>query len=93
MVNYNDITHDVFNFLKYHCKYCDIVIRAGKNFCSAKCKLSYFREIRIGAWINKKTQNKRRIFELSDILNEKDLKDIIKQTESRIDKKMNKLKW
>jgi len=60
------------------------------------CKVLYFEKmngIKIGAWINKKIQNKRRIFGLSDILNEEKLKAMVKQTESRIDKKMNKLKW
>lgn len=67
MVNYyNDITEEAFEFMKYHCKHCGIEIKANKNFCSTNCKFSYFREIKIGAWINKKTQDKRRVFELSD---------------------------
>ena len=85
MVKYDNITEDAFRFLKYHCKHCEIEIRANKNFCSVKCKLLYFREITIGAWINKKTQDKRRIFGLSDILNEENLDAMVKQTENKID--------
>ena len=92
MVNYNDITEDAFRFLKYYCKRCGIEIRADKIFCSAKCKILYFREIRVGAWINKKTQDKRRIFELSDILNKEDLKAMVEQTEINIAKITNELK-
>ena len=92
MAKYNNITEDAFTFIKYHCKHCDILLRANKNFCSMKCKLLYFREIRIGAWTNRKTQSKRHIFKLSDILNDEDLKTMVKQTESSIDKKINELK-
>ena len=92
MVKYNNITKDVFRFLKYYCKRCGIEIRANKIFCSVKCKILYFREIRIGAWINKKIQDKRRIFELSDILNREDLKDMVEQTEKNIAKMTNELK-
>ena len=87
MVNYNSIIEDAFRFIKNRCKCCDILIRAGKNFCSTKCKISYFREIKIKNWINKKTQNKCRVFGLSDILSDEDLKVMVKQTISRIDKK------
>lgn len=91
MVNYyNDITEDAFRFLKYHCKHCKIEIRVNKIFCSAKCKLLYFREIRIKKWIGK-TQDKHRV-ELSDILNEEKLKAMTIQTEKNIEKKMNKLR-
>jgi len=86
---YNSITENAFRFIKNRCKHCDILIRAGKNFCSMKCKLSYFREIKIKNWTNKKTQSKRRVFGLSDILNEEDLKAMVKQTINRIDKKTN----
>ena len=88
MVNYKDIIEDSFEFLKFYCKHCGIVIRANNNFCSVKCKLAYFREIRIGSYVNKKTQNKGRIFELSDILKDNDLKAMVKQTEKNIDKKI-----
>ena len=92
MVKYNNITEDAFGFLKCQCKRCGIEIRANKIFCSTKCKILYFREIRIGTYVNKKTQNKGRIFELSDILNKEDLKDMVKQTEINIAKMMNILK-
>ena len=92
MVNYNDITEDAFGFLKCQCKRCGIEIRANKIFCSTKCKILYFREIRIGSYVNKKTQDKGRIFEVSDILNDNDLKYMVEQTEINITKMTNKLK-
>lgn len=89
MVDYNSITENAFRFIKNRCKHCDIVIRAGKNFCGTKCKLSYFREIKIKNWTNKKIQSKHHVFELSDILSEENLKAMVNQTISRIDKKTN----
>ena len=65
------------------------------NFCNDDCLNKYLdnqSEIKIKKWTNKKTQDKRRIIELSDLLNKKDLKVMVETVERNIDKKMNKLK-
>jgi len=56
--------------------------------------VKYFRIIndkKIKTWNTENNQSKRRIG-LSDLLNEENLKTMIKETERSIDKKINKLK-
>lgn len=93
MTKHHNITEDAFSFIKYRCGYCGKLMKTNKNFCSVNCKILYFEKInklKNKIKINKKTQSKRRVFGLQDILNKEDLKAIIKKTERNIDKRMNK---
>ena len=95
MTKKHNITEDAFSFIKYQCKHCGKLITLNKNFCSMNCKILYFEKINKienKAWINKKTQNKHRVFGLQDILNKEEFQQIIKKTERNIDVKMNRLK-
>ena len=70
-------------------------MKSNKNFCSTDCKIFYFEkmnDMKIETWTNKKTQSKCRVYRLQGIVSEKDLKDMVKETEINIAKKMNKLK-
>ncbi len=94
MTEYNNITEGVFRFLKCRCGYCGKISKEyNNNFCSMKCKILYFKkmnEIHIGTWTSKKRQRKRHIYDLSELLNEEILKQIIEETEKNIDLRMNK---
>ena len=77
------------------CIHCREITFDNKLFCSNDCKVKYFGIIndkKIKIWNTENNQSKRRSFKLSDLLNEENLKVMVKQTESRIDKKMNILK-
>lgn len=92
---YQNITEDAFRFIKYRCGYCEKIMRTNRNFCSIECKLLYFKklnEIRIGTWTSKKTQSKRHVYRVSDILNEENLKQMVDEIEKNIDVRMNKSK-
>lgn len=92
---YHNITEDAFTFIKYRCGYCGKIMRTNRNFCSMECKVLYFEKmdkIRTKTLTNKKKQSKRRVFELSDILNKKDLKQMVEETEKNIDIRMIKSK-
>ena len=74
------------------CAYCGshLGLNHSGNFCNNDCQEQYTKrqcKIREGTYLNKHKQNKRRIFELKDILNEEDLKAMISETKLNIDKK------
>ena len=89
------IIEDVFSFLKYRCGYCGKKMKSNKNFCSINCQASYFEKmnrIKIKTQINKKTQSKRHVFKLSDILNEGSIQQMIEESERNINIKMKKMR-
>jgi len=93
---YVDITENTFTFLRSNCLYCGEYIRYRSLFCdnNKKCQRAYFnkqRAIRVKIWIPKK-QNKRLVFELHNIMSNRDLKMMIEETKKNIDIRMNKLK-
>ena len=92
--NYIDITENTFTFLRSNCLYCGEWIRYRSLFCDKNCQKAYFnkqRAIRVKIWIPKK-HNKRLVWELNDIMSNRDLKLMIEETKRNIDIRMNKLK-
>ena len=91
MTKHQNITEDAFRFLKYRCLCCRKILPHNKLFCNKECRDLYFEKIndvKIKTWINK---SKRRAG-ASNILNEENLKAMVKETERSIDKKVNKSK-
>lgn len=91
MVRRQNITEDAFRFIKYRCIYCKKILSGNRLFCNNECRDLYFEKIKdtkIKTWINKS----KRQTKLSNILNEENLKAMVKETESSIDKKTNKSK-
>ena len=87
------ITDDTFKFIKYTCRYCGKKINTNEIFCSIKCKVLYFekqQKIRNGTYISKKTQNKRKVYSLSDILDKEQLKEMIRKSKNKIKRDMRK---
>lgn len=76
------------------CRQCREITFDNKLFCSNECKVKYFRIIndaKIKKWTNKGTKDRSQIG-LSKLLNEENLKDIVRQTELNIDERINKSK-
>jgi hypothetical protein len=74
--------------VRHRCINCRKIILHNKLFCNKECKDLYFEKINnieIKKWTNEKNQDKHRI-KLSNLLNEENLKDMVKQTERNIDK-------
>ena len=91
---YVNIVENTFTFLRSNCLYCGEWIRYRSLFCDKECQRAYFnkqRAIRIKIWLPKK-HNKRLVFELHDIISNRDLKLMVEETKRNIDKKINKLK-
>lgn len=72
------------------CAYCGRHIRFDciEIFCTKKCEKLYFKrkcDIIEGKYMSKKKQNKHHVYEFTDIISERDLKDLIRETEENID--------
>ncbi len=73
--------------VRRRCIHCRKIIH-DKIFCNNGCKEQYFEkinDINISSWNNKKNQSKRRI-DLSNLLNEENLKAMVSETKRNIDK-------
>ena len=95
MTKHHDITENAFTFIKYRCGRCGKIMRTNRNFCSMDCQVLYFEKmnkIRTETFINKKTQSKRHIYRVSDILNKENLKQMVKESEKNIDIRMKNSK-
>jgi len=92
---YRDIIDDVFEFIKYRCGYCGIIMKENKNFCSIECKILYLKKmdkIKNGKYTSKKKQSKQHVNISANILSEEYLKQMVEETERNIDVKINKLR-
>lgn len=88
MTNQNNITENAFTFIKYRCGVCGKIMRTNRNFCSLDCRALYFKKMienRNGITINKKRQRKIHIYNLSELLNEENLKAMVEESEKNID--------
>ena len=88
MTKHQNITEDAFRFLKYRCLCCRKILPRNKLFCNKECRDLYFeriKNVKIKTWINK---SKRRTG-VSDILNEENLKVMVKNIENKIDERMD----
>ena len=92
---YQNITDDAFDFIKYKCGYCGIIMKENKNFCSIECNVLYYKkmnDIKIGKYVPKKKQKKQHVDISTNILSEEYLKTILEETEKNISKRMSNLR-
>lgn len=85
-----EITDGAFNFIKYYCESCGKQVMTNATFCSLGCKLAYFRKLRQRkkyGHIHKKEKRKKKIYGLSDILNEEQIAEMKKEVEDNLEKR------